>query len=312
MFGNVPFVRGRMTSLLAFGLCLLQLSSSFTVHCGYTRSSSARYSSMDDDAPSDVEMPEASPRSSAGSGESKTSTVVEMCDANIPPEVTESKSKLLQLCASYDRGYGATPNARAQVQALVDKLTEYNPTDFAAQGINGDILLTGAKGSGPSDPPLKGIWRMVWTTALDVLNLGANPISTPAAIYQQIEPPVATNIIDFIPRAQSLLPSQLLPSSILRAEVKTRACERKNMPNRVGLVFESVKLVPLELLGVSMSNFPPLGFDLPKLPSAFGVGDGTDGPGYFDVLYLDDDLLIIKQNEPGGIFVSIKVDDCDP
>ena len=29
-------------------------------------------------------------------------------------------------------------------------------------------------------------------------------------------------------------------------------------------------------------------------------------PGFFDVLYLDDDMLIIQQNEPGGIFISTR------
>jgi hypothetical protein len=31
--------------------------------------------------------------------------------------------------------------------------------------------------------------------------------------------------------------------------------------------------------------------------------------GYFDVVYLDDDLLVIKQNQPGGMFISSRVRD---
>ena len=34
--------------------------------------------------------------------------------------------------------------------------------------------------------------------------------------------------------------------------------------------------------------------------------DNTSSPGYFDILYIDDDMLIISQNEPGGVFVSIR------
>ena len=54
-------------------------------------------------------------------------------------------------------------------------------------------------------------------------------------------------------------------------------------------------------------NFPGLGFRLPKL-TAFGVNNNnnTNSPGYFDILYIDDDMLIISQNEPGGVFVSIR------
>ena len=42
--------------------------------------------------------------------------------------------------------------------------------------------------------------------------------------------------------------------------------------------------------------------------SGFGAGEdaGLDGPSYFDVLYLDDDMLVIRQNEPGGIFISVR------
>lgn len=219
-----------------------------------------------------------------------------------PPEAAALKSRLLNLCASYDRGYGSTPSARRRVDDIVDQLTELNPTTCAAQGIEGD-----AGSSAADDAPLQGIWRMVWTTALDVLNLGASPIASPAAIYQKIDPPLAINIIDFVPRAQSLLPTNF-PSSILRAEVQTRAYSRTNMPNRVGLAFESVKLRPVELLGMATDVLPPFAVNLPKIPGA----DGKSGPGYFDVLYLDDDMLIIKQNEPGGYFVSVKVEDCDP
>ena len=38
----------------------------------------------------------------------------------------------------------------------------------------------------------------------------------------------------------------------------------------------------------------------------------ADAPGYFDVEYLDDELLVIKQQAPGGLFALVKVDSCDP
>uniref|UniRef100_A0A7S2SD72 Plastid lipid-associated protein/fibrillin conserved domain-containing protein n=1 Tax=Eucampia antarctica TaxID=49252 RepID=A0A7S2SD72_9STRA len=223
------------------------------------------------------------------------------------PERLAIKSKLLQLCASYDRGFGASPKARNQVQELVDELESMNPTPRdAARGINGGD-------STAEDVPLKGIWRMVWTTALDVLTLGASPVAVPGAIYQAIDPPIATNIIDFIPRVQSLLPISF-PPSLLRAEVKTRTSLRPQNSNRVGLNFEAVKLIPIELLGVQSSGFlPPFSINFPSIPLQDLPGvDPSNSPGFFDVTYLDHDMLIIKQNDPGGYFVSIKVDDCDP
>ena len=214
-----------------------------------------------------------------------------------PPEAEVLKSKLLNLCASYDRGYGSTPSARRRVDDIVTELTDLNPTMDGARGIDG---------TGTASVPLEGIWRMVWTTAFDVLSLGANPLLACAAIYQKIDPPTAVNIIDLVPRIQSLLPG--LPPNVLRAEVTTTAYSRVNMPGRVGLVFNSVKLQPVEVMGIEAEILPPVGVNFPKIPGT----DGSSGPGYFDILYLDEDMLIYKQSDPGGYFVLTKVDDCDP
>jgi hypothetical protein len=104
-----------------------------------------------------------------------------------------------------------------------------------------------------------------------------------------------------------LLPPSLVPNSLLRANVKTRASPREGYPMRIGLDFEAVSLEPVELLGQLVQGvLPPLGFDLPKL------FDLPDDVGYFDVSYLDEELLLIRQNEPGGLFVLTRVDDADP
>lgn len=111
----------------------------------------------------------------------------------------------------------------------------------------------------------------------------------------------------------------------------TRASSRSGVSNRVGLVFEGIKLQPIELLGQKVDNLPPLSVDLtwprnlieqlaefvPGLDLAsLGLGDGgnvnADAPGYFDVEYLDDELLIIRQQAPGGVFALVKVDSCEP
>lgn len=227
-------------------------------------------------------------------------------DEAVNVERQELKNELLQLCASYDRGFGASPKARKEVDEIIAQLELMNPTPVnAARGVDGE-------NSDEGPVPLEGAWRMIWTTALDVLNLAASPIAAPGAIYQVIDPPIALNIIDFIPRIQSLLPTQF-PSSLVRAEVKTRASLRPNYSNRVGLNFEAVKLVPIEVLGVKPDFLPPLNFNLPQINAQDLPGvDPNTSPGFFDVVYLDDNMLVIKQNAPGGYFVSIKVDNYEP
>lgn len=175
---------------------------------------------------------------------------------------------------------------------------------------------------------------MIYTTAFDVLSLQASPFFMTGAIYQVFAPSTTTattggttttvtNIIDFIPRVQSLLTSSFLPSlnikppnTLIRAQVLTRACVPKQpAPNRIGLIFDSVSIRPIEVLGIdSTSLLPPLSFDLPKLPT-FGAGGTSTSPvatGYFDVTYLDEELLIIQQNAPGGIFCLWRTDTIDP
>ncbi|KAL7465715.1 hypothetical protein ACHAXS_006035 [Conticribra weissflogii] len=224
------------------------------------------------------------------------------------------KRELLQLAASYDRGFGATPRARKEASDIIQKLAVIMPTENAARGIDGN--------GGDNDVPLKGTWRMIWTTALDVVSLAASPIAAPSAIYQVIDPPVATNIIDFIPRIQTFFPPSIAQSSLLRAEVGTRAYSRIGRPNRVGLVFEGIKLQPVEIFGQKVDSLPPISVDftwpqnflaqfVPGIDDLGSTQNDPDALGYFDVEYLDDDLLVIKQQGEGR-FALVKVDNYDP
>ena len=217
------------------------------------------------------------------------------------------KKDLLQLGASYDRGYGATQRANTRADSLIEQLEALNPQDEASRGVEGN--------SNSDDnnevSPLAGSWRMVWTTAADVLTLSANPLVTVGAIYQVFDLPMVTNIIDLLPPFQTLVGSNAL-GSVLRAKVTTRAYRPSNKnvatanPNRIGLEFETVALQPMEFWGTSVEGLlPPLAVDLPKSPFE----------GFFDVTFVDGDLLIVRQTAAGGLgglFVLSKVDNVDP
>jgi hypothetical protein len=219
------------------------------------------------------------------------------------------KRSILQLGASYDRGFAASPRARSKMDGILRDLELLNEETNASRFIDGPKLTKEASSSSSSleISPLTGNWRMVWTTAQDVLVLGANPVVSVGAIYQFISPPTITNVIDFMPRIQNFLPPSLVLNSMGRAEVTTKASSRQNNPNRVGLNFERVALQGKEVLGQDVSQvLPPLGFDLPRI-------DLSEDVGYFDVTYLDSEMLIIRQNQPGGCFVLVNVDtDTDP
>lgn len=210
------------------------------------------------------------------------------------------KQRLYKLAASFDRGYGATTEARRSVDSIIQSLKGTNERRNIADSVyNTDDQLS----------LLDGTYRMIWTTALDVLSLEVSPIFSTGAIHQVFQGRSVTNVIDFIPRVQSILPISSNLNSMVRAKVQTRACQpsvKDSSGNRVGLIFESVQVQPKQLLGLDTSTLPALAVDLPKLP-----GTGDESPGYFDVLYLDDELLIIQQSQPGGLFALVRVDSVD-
>ena len=88
---------------------------------------------------------------------------------------------------------------------------------------------------------------------------------------------------------------------------------------------------PLSLLGQSIpTSLPSLSASLPQkflydavdaASALFGATkststsntnvDGLDALGFFDVAYLDADILVIRQNQPGGMFISSRLPGAD-
>ena len=278
-------------------------------------------------------------------------------------QVHELKLKIFARSAACDRGFSATPFERRAILQLVDQLKDLSPERVPTRNF--------APSYSPSEAiPLAGSWRMVFTTAYDVLQLSALPLTIVQGIYQQIHPNgEVANVIDFAPRFQTLFPQQLTGNgTTIRAKVSILG--RARGERRVGLTFYAVELKPLTLLSSSAVaalapkckvNLPGRGISdmLRKAPSqvdappqnssvtlpantnssstpntntftgsssrssgieplfenlksllagTFGANANADysSPGFFDILYLDDDTLIIQQNQPGGIFISIR------
>ena len=81
------------------------------------------------------------------------------------------KRRLLSIAASYDRGFGATTSARKSVDDIIRELRLYNPTkEGASKGIDG-------YSDDGDDVPLRAIWRMIWTSAFDVVSLASSPLA---------------------------------------------------------------------------------------------------------------------------------------
>ena len=70
----------------------------------------------------------------------------------------------MRQCAVCDRGYGASTSERDQIEELVRRLASACPTPTPAAGLEGS-----------GDMALRGAWRLIYTSAIDVLSLAAIP-----------------------------------------------------------------------------------------------------------------------------------------
>jgi hypothetical protein len=223
------------------------------------------------------------------------------------------KAKLYSICATTSRGFGATDRDRVAVRRIVD--------DVVASGrgvpepTQGLVRAAMYPGIVEVDGPILGTWQLLYTTARDVLVLEGNPLLQVQSIYQVFRANGnITNVIDLGPRPTSLLTGPVADST-LRQKVGTRGAARSAF--RVGLTFDSVESRPVTLFGQRL-DFPPLKVNLPKLPflEARLGADSTDldAIGYFDIMYLDTDLLIYTQgrgNTPNGLIILTKRPDLE-
>lgn len=215
------------------------------------------------------------------------------------------KTSLLRTCAACARGFGASPSDRRRVDAIIEKLSLMPPDAGPTRGLAGSdgTLWAGRGFEGAQGGPLEGRWRLIYTDASDVLGLDINPFVGVGSVWQEISlPSTVDNVIELFPRAEALLPAGMRSAVTLR--VGTRAAARS--ATRVGLTFERVALRGKSIFGFDVSSLlPPLSAPLPRVPGAGGA-DTEASPAFFDILYLDAELLLIRQNSPGGVFAAVR------
>ena len=226
------------------------------------------------------------------------------------------KAQLFRVCAMCNRGFGASERDRASVSSILEQLCQTSPCSEPVAGVTGSEASKRWKGRGfeldYNDPtiangPLEGVWRLIYTNATDVLSLDSNPFFAGVGeVSQEISlPNRIVNVIDLYPRVSALLPPGMLRTTT-RIRVSTRA--RAWSATRIGLTFEQVGVEALALLGFDLTKLvPQLSIPLLRLPGSNRAGADSDAsPAYFEVGYLDRELLVIQQNQPGGTFALVR------
>ena len=237
-------------------------------------------------------------RKSASLAPTSTSFASTMISEQLNTEIL--KSDLFNLIRSCDRGFKATPKAREAILSIIDQMERLNTESDAARGMNDVSTMS----------PMEGTWRLIFTTSPDQLFMNGNrfaPIQVDE-IYQVIDPPFITNIIDFSPSFQGLLQPLLNVPTSFRTRIGTKAESDETHPNRISLLFEVAQFLPQNVLGQKVSVYPPLQVEVPQ------SNQQATGNGSFDVSFLDDNLLIIRHNKPwkGSVMVLEKAETLAP
>ena len=78
-----------------------------------------------------------------------------------------------------------------------------------------------------------------------------------------------------------------------RTKITTAATTRTS--TRVGLEFNAVSVAPVKILGQDALSLPSLSASIWER-------------AYFEMQFLDDDLLVFRQSQPGGCLAATRVD----
>jgi len=225
------------------------------------------------------------------------------------PEAIKAKAELINLADVTKRGFSASRDQRKRAQELVKILEEYNPTSEPASPYYKDPPSKDFLG-----PNLCGTWTLIYTDAPDITGLDGGPLATAklGRIGQECDPPFIKNIIEWKrPEWAKTLPFSGSDDSKVIQKVACEAQANRNDPLIVNL-----KIAGLDLLGVSgfaeedddstessKSGGPGKFFEENPVELR-GLGGFTAPFGRFKVLYLDEDMRVIRT---GQNFLAVNV-----
>jgi len=177
----------------------------------------------------------------------------------IPPvDVAATKRSLLLLAAATDRGFRATPADTSAALGLIRTLESATPTPAPTRAL--DLLC--------------GDWKLLYTTARDVLSLAFLPLSRVGDVYQNILPAGAgvraENVVRLVAPAVPLLGPKAA-ESVVSLRVRARCIVQTGL--RLGLTFERAELPPPVLGGVDLGARLAGGGVL-SVPLSVGGGGG--------------------------------------
>mmetsp|Transcript_18424 Transcript_18424/g.22125 ORF Transcript_18424/g.22125 Transcript_18424/m.22125 type:complete len:340 (+) Transcript_18424:82-1101(+) len=262
---------------------------------------------------------------------------------DIAPEAIRLKEDLLALASVTKRGFASSKEQRQKAKDIVYDLASYNPTKNPASPYysskdSGGMVYEGTCTStdGSDLPTLAGKWTLIYTDAPDITGLDGGPLATAklGRIGQECTPPLIKNVIEWRrPDWAASLPFSGSDDSRVLQKVCVEASAKPEKPFEVDL-----KIVGLDVMALNGNS---RGGDTNGMDSADNDNDNTAllnnlhklpetiqqdgipvgllksnpielrGPltvpfGQFEILYLDDEMRIIKT---GQNYIAVNVRD---
>ena len=207
------------------------------------------------------------------------------------------REKIQALAFRTQCGFKATPTDRQRMKYLIQQLAAYNPTpEPAAVFYDKDQDATAA-----ATPSLQGKWTLVYTDAPDILTLADNDtFARLQRIGQECGHGKIANVIEWVPPVWAgALPVTITGNTqgqrVLQ-KVITQASASPDQLSKVTLVLKGLQVEWLQ--EDSSDNIEGV---LPSLWSRVNPlqlqGPLTAPFGSFEVLYLDEEMRIIRTNQ---------------
>lgn len=194
------------------------------------------------------------------------------------------KTELLEAIASTNRGLLASLGDRQEIQRLIAVLEDRNP--------HPEPLM--------AREPLNGIWRLLYTTSDELLNIDKFPLYRLGQIYQCV----------YLDEARIYNIAEVVGLSPLNGLVSVGATFEAVSTKRVNVAFERGVFGLQTLLGYETpKRFIQKLQDQNKFPFWQGIDfriNSDRQSGWLEVTYLDDDMRIGRGNQ-GSLFVLRKV-----
>jgi PAP_fibrillin len=248
---------------------------------------------------------------------------VPMLSSVTDPEAIRLREELINLAEITNKGFSSTPSQKKRAREIILQLAKYNPTAEPAFPYYKNDAVTAT----PSGVSLAGKWNLIYTDAPDITSLDTsrNPFATAklGRIGQECNPPFIYNVIEWKrPDWADPLPFAGDSESRILQKVCLQATATPDQPTKVNLQVAGIDLIAPPSSSNGNENNGSNGKNgLQQAIEAEGLavgllrnnplelrGPGTVPFGQFEILYLDEEMRIIRT---GQNYVAVNVRSTD-